>query len=234
MFKEKRFELIVDFVNKNGYATNETISKVLKIPFTTLRRDLNELHKKNFIVKVHGGAKTLKEKSILELNYLEKMGDNIEQKKIIAEKALLCIKPNESIFLDAGSTTYYLAKIIKKEFNNKIYTNSILHAQTLANNGIEDINILPGKLKLKTNAIVGVETIKALRKYYFDISFIGINAIDSEYNFYTTDEDESEIKKLVIQNSQFAFGLADKSKLKSKSFVKCGDKSQLAVIDEEV
>ncbi|AKU79610.1 DeoR/GlpR family DNA-binding transcription regulator [Spiroplasma turonicum] len=234
MFKEKRFELIIEYVNKNGYATNESISKELSIPFTTLRRDLNELHNQNYLIKVHGGAKTLKEKSILEANFSEKISDNIDQKKIIAEKALLCIKPNESVFLDAGSTTYFLAKIIKKDLNNRIYTNSILHAQVLANNGIEDINILPGRLKLKTNAIVGVETINSLKKYYFDVAFIGINAIDSDYNFYTTDEDEAEIKKIVVKNSHLAFALADKSKLNSRSFVKCGDKSQLAVIDEEV
>ncbi|AKX34025.1 DeoR family transcriptional regulator [Spiroplasma litorale] len=233
MFKEKRLELIINYVNKHGYATNESISNELKIPFTTLRRDLNELHKENYLVKVHGGAKVVKEKSILEENLTEKMSSNIEAKKNIAEKALHCIKQNESVFLDAGSTTYFLAKIIKKELNNKIYTNSILNAQILANNGVEDINLLPGKLKLKTNAIVGVETINSLKKYYFDVAFIGTNAIDSEYNFYTTDEDEAEVKRIVIKNSNLAFALADKSKLKSKSFVKYGDKTQLALINEE-
>ncbi|WP_339021644.1 hypothetical protein [Spiroplasma endosymbiont of Atherix ibis] len=159
---------------------------------------------------------------------------NVEAKKIIAKKASACIKPFETIFLDAGSTTFFLAEKIKPEFNNKIYTNSIINAQILAKNGVKYIKLLPGKLKISTVAICGVEKITALSKYNFDLAFLGINAVDKEFNFFTTDEDEAEVKRIAIKNSQFAFVLADISKNNSKSLVKFSDKSQIALINEEV
>ncbi|PPE04139.1 DeoR/GlpR family DNA-binding transcription regulator [Williamsoniiplasma lucivorax] len=232
MLREERIKLILDFVNQKGYCTNELISKELGIPFTTLRRDLTDLHNESKLRRVHGGAATIKEKSILETNLHEKLALNIEAKRNIAQKALACIKPLETIFLDAGSSTYYLAELIKPEYNNKVYTNSIINAQILAKNAIRDIYLLPGKLKLSTGAICGIETIQALTKYNFDVAFLGINAIDSAFNFYTTDEDEAEIKRTAIKNSQFTFGLGDSSKMNSKSFVKFSDKKEIALISE--
>ncbi|AGR42068.1 DeoR/GlpR family DNA-binding transcription regulator [Spiroplasma diminutum] len=234
MLRDERLKLILDFVNDNDYCSNEQISKHLNIPFTTLRRDLTDLHNESKLKRVHGGAKSIRERSILEAVLDEKLVTNIDAKRIIAKKALACIKPFETIFLDAGSTTYFLAEIIKPEFNNKIYTNSIINAQILAKNGVKDINLLPGRLKLSTIAICGVETIAALSKYNFDLAFLGINAVDKDYNFFTTDEDEAEVKRIAIRNSQFGFGLADMSKHNSKSFVKFSDKSQIALINEEV
>ncbi|AUM62605.1 DeoR/GlpR family DNA-binding transcription regulator [Spiroplasma monobiae] len=234
MIREERLRLILDYVNELDYCSNEQISKHLNIPFTTLRRDLTDLHNDSKLKRVHGGAKTIREKSILEAVLDEKLLTNIDAKKSIAKKAFDCIKPFETIFLDAGSTTFFLAELIKPELNNKIYTNSIINAQVLAKNGIKDINLLPGKLKVSTVAICGVETIAALSKYNFDLAFVGINAVDKEFNFFTTDEDEAEVKKIAIRNSQFAFGLADTSKNNSKSLVKFSDKSQIALINEEV
>ncbi|WP_303662017.1 DeoR/GlpR family DNA-binding transcription regulator [Williamsoniiplasma luminosum] len=233
MLREERLKLILDFVNNKGYCTNELISNKLGIPFTTLRRDLTDLHNETKLKRVHGGAKSIREKSILESNLYEKMTVNIEAKKMIAKKALECIKPFETVFLDAGSSTYFLAELIKPEYNNKVYTNSVINAQVLANNSIRDIYLLPGKLKISTGAICGVETIQALSKYNFDVAFLGINAVDNDFNFYTTDEDEAEVKKMAIKNAQFAFGLADTSKMHSKSFVKYSDKSQIALISNE-
>lgn len=232
VLKEQRLKKILEFVNIKGYCSNEDISKTLNIPFTTLRRDLTNLNNDYKLKRVHGGAQSLKEKTILEKQLEEKLTINIDAKKNIAKKALLCIKSSETIFLDAGSSTYFLAKQITPELNVKIYTNSIINAQILANNGNKNIYILPGKLKLSTGAICGVETVNAITKYYFDIAFLGLNAIDKEFNFYTTDDDEAEVKKTIIKHSQFSFGLADKSKMESKSFVVFSNKSQIALISE--
>ncbi|QEH61783.1 fructose operon transcriptional repressor [Spiroplasma chinense] len=234
MLREQRLQLILDYIEKKGYCTNEDLSKSLGIPFTTLRRDLTDLDSEHKLQRVHGGVKVIKEKSILEAELGEKLTENIEAKKLVAQKALLCIKPNESVFLDAGSSTYFLAQLIKPELNIRIYTNSITNAQVLASNGIRDINILPGHLKLSTGAICGVETISAINKFHFDVAFLGANAVDGEFNFYTTDNDEAEVKSTIIKNAQFAFILADKSKMNSKSFVRFSNKSEVALINEEV
>ncbi|ARU91648.1 DeoR family transcriptional regulator [Spiroplasma clarkii] len=233
MLKEERWKNILDYVNKKGYCTNEELSKVLSIPFTTLRRDLTDLSEINKLERVHGGAKSVKEKSILEEILDYKLTTNVAAKQKIAQKAIFCVKENETIFLDAGSNTYFLAQLITPNLNVRVYTNSIINAQVLANNGVKHIYVLPGRLKLSTQAICGVETLNAISNYNFDVAFIGVNAVDNEYNFYTTNDDEAEIKKKAIRCSQLSFGLADKSKMDSKSFIKFSNKKELALISDE-
>lgn len=233
MLREERWRNILDYVNKKGYCTNEELSKALQIPFTTLRRDLTDLNDYNRLERVHGGAKAVRERSILEEMLEFKLTNNVEAKQTIAEKALLCIKENETIFLDAGSSTSFLARLITPEKRVRVYTNSIVNAQILANNGVKNIYVLPGRLKLSTQAICGVETLNAISNYHFDVAFIGINAIDADFNFYTTNDDEAEIKKKAIRCSQLSFGLADSSKMDSKAFIKFSNKKEIALISEE-
>ncbi|PPJ44437.1 DeoR/GlpR transcriptional regulator, partial [Rhizobium sp. KAs_5_22] len=64
MLKEIRFENILNYLKNNDIAEIEKMSKDLKISLTTLRRDLSELEIENKIVKLHGGAKLVKEKLI--------------------------------------------------------------------------------------------------------------------------------------------------------------------------
>ncbi|KAF5295779.1 hypothetical protein FQA39_LY12952 [Lamprigera yunnana] len=234
MLKEKRFELITNYVDENNFCRNEDMAQDLKIPLTTLRRDLTELHDLKHIVRVHGGAKSIeKDKVILESNFNDRIIDNLEAKKIIARKAIECIKQNETVFIDAGSTTYFLSTLIKPEMNLKIYTNSIINAKVLAENQIKDVHVIPGKVNITTFAIYGTEAMATLSKFNFDVAFLGVNAVDSNYNCYTTNEDESEIKKKIVEQSILSFGLCDSSKLNSKSFAKFAARNQIAIITEE-
>jgi DeoR family fructose operon transcriptional repressor len=231
--RAQRHDLIVNVINELGYCTNEQISERLNIPLTTLRRDLDELDKLNLIERVYGGAKSLNRKMVGEQKFKLKLDDNVQAKEIIAKKALNCIKPGETIFIEAGSTNYQLVKLITKEMNLKIYTNSIENALLLSSNGILDINLIPGRLKNVTGAIVGVEAINFIHDFNFDVSFVGLNAIDEDFNYYTTDSDEAAVKKALIKNSNLAFALADTSKFGSISFVKFSSKDKLPVISEE-
>ncbi|WP_338969754.1 DeoR/GlpR family DNA-binding transcription regulator [Spiroplasma endosymbiont of Labia minor] len=231
--KAQRLDLITEFVNKHGYCSNELISENLNIPLTTLRRDLDELDKISKIIRIYGGAKSILNNVIYEQKLDEKLEKNITAKKNIAKKALDCIKENEIIFIDAGSTTLQLAKLIKPNLNLKIYTNSIENAIQLSKNNVNNINLIPGRLKNATGSIVGVDAISYLDNFHFDAAFIGVNAVDEEFNFYTTDTDEATIKKKIIEHSTLPFALIDSSKLNSISIVKFSSKNKMPIIHEE-
>ncbi|ATZ18535.1 DeoR family transcriptional regulator [Williamsoniiplasma somnilux] len=230
MLKEIRFENILNYLKNNDIAEIEKMSKDLKISLTTLRRDLSELEIENKIVKLHGGAKLVKEKLISE-DFLEnKLQTNVEEKKQLAQIANRKIKANTTLFLDAGSNPYFLAKIIDPSLNLTIVTNSIINVQELVKNGHQKIYLLGGKFTDVTGAILGYEAIEALKNYAFDLSFVGVNAVDDQGNVYTTSSDHAQIKIEIIKHSSKAFGLADSSKLHSKSFYKFTTIKDLEII----
>ncbi|WP_339022589.1 DeoR/GlpR family DNA-binding transcription regulator [Spiroplasma endosymbiont of Crioceris asparagi] len=232
MIKEKRQKLILDFVRGKEFVTHEEIAENFHIPSTTLRRDITDLDKQKKIKKVHGGVQEIKETQLYEEALNKKLHQNIEAKKNIAKKALDCIKPNETIYLDSGSTTYFLAKILPNDMNIKVYTNSIISAQELFSNGFKEVYILGGKIKDVTGAIVGAETVSQINTYNFDLAFIGINAMDAEGFLYTTNIEEAKIKETVIKNSYLCFGLIDTTKFNSKSFIKFSKKNTVTIISE--
>ncbi|WP_338971548.1 DeoR/GlpR family DNA-binding transcription regulator [Spiroplasma endosymbiont of Panorpa germanica] len=233
MIKAERQTLILDYINGRELSIVEDMVQELNVPFTTVRRDLLELEEQGLIIRVHGGAKPLRDKNVAEEMLDEKLVENIIAKKQIAAKALDCIKKGETIFLDAGSNTYYLSQIIKPELELRILTNSIINAQELTKNGNNYVHILGGRFKPKTGAIIGFEAVKSIQQYSFDLAFIGANAVDNEYNLYTTDDDEAQVKEQAIKQSRFAFALADRSKFNSKSFIKFASKKEVTVISED-
>ena len=57
------------------------------------------------------------------------------EKQRIAEAALKYIKPNDTIYLDGGSTVLELARLLKDRSNITIVTNSLRAAMELAAQG---------------------------------------------------------------------------------------------------
>ncbi|QHX35947.1 DeoR family transcriptional regulator [Spiroplasma sp. TIUS-1] len=230
MIKEQRYDVIKEFLKGKGIVLVEKISIELTIPLTTLRRDLNGMDKLGIINKHHGGVELVESFIIPEEFFDHKVAINIKEKLEIAKKAISKIKRNESIFIDAGSNGYYIAKLLKPNLELTIVTNSIYNIQELSKNGHKNIYLLGGKFKVVTGAIVGYEAIEALKNYNFDKAFIGVNAVDKNNDIYTTSSEHAQIKIEIIKHSQKAYGLADSSKLNSKSFYKFANTRELELI----
>ncbi|WP_434329507.1 DeoR/GlpR family DNA-binding transcription regulator [Mycoplasma capricolum subsp. capricolum] len=232
MIKEQRYKEILKKLEINELLSLDFLSTDLNIPLTTLRRDLKELEQRHKVIRTHGGVQLNKSNLIVE-DYLDnKINLNIQAKQQIAIKALKKIKPKTCIFLDSGSTTYYLAKILDPNLDLKIVTNSILNVQELSKNNHQNIYLLGGKYQMVTSSILGYQAVNDLKNYSFDLSFIGINAVDEQNNIYTTSDDHAQLKIQVIKNSNKSYGLVDQSKKHSKSFYKFATNLELELIED--
>lgn len=78
----------------------------------TVRRDLDRLQERGLLYRSHGGA-VQRELYPLEQAYDIKKINNIDIKEKIATKALTLINDGDTIFLDAGTTTFELSRLLK-------------------------------------------------------------------------------------------------------------------------
>ncbi|PPE04972.1 DeoR family transcriptional regulator [Entomoplasma ellychniae] len=218
MIKFERKKLIIDFLKEKGISYNEVLSEKLNIPMSTLRRDLNELLKEGLINKMHGGVEYNDSSLVMEDFFESKLNNNVDEKILIAKKAIKLIKKNESIFIDSGSNGFYVCKFLPKDLNLKIVTNSVYNVLELMKQGHQKVYLLGGKFKPVTGAIIGYEAIQSIANYSFDKAFIGINAIDDQFNLYTTNSEHAQVKIEIIKCSKQTYGLADSSKFNKKSF----------------
>jgi DeoR family fructose operon transcriptional repressor len=200
---------------------------------STIRRDLNALDKKGELVKVHGGAVASKTSfKMRDDDVSDRRVINMDEKRRIAKYAASLIKPDDFVYIDAGTTTEYITDYITE--TNAIYvTNAVDHALKLARKGCE-VYLTGGRLKSSTEAIVGAEASEILSGYNFTIGFWGTNGIRRGTGFTTPDREEAGVKRISFKNCKRKYIVADSSKFDAISPVNFADFEEAVIITDKL
>ena len=119
---------------REGVARVEDLRKTLKVSVATIRRDLEVLEEQGKVRRVHGGAVST-ESRLEESVFDDKTTQSSKEKLRIAEEAYRMIEREESIFIDGGSTTLFLARMLCDRNDLTVVTNSLRAALELAEKG---------------------------------------------------------------------------------------------------
>lgn len=216
MLTEERHQAILARLEQEEIVKVSELIQLLNASESTIRRDLQELEDKGFLVRIHGGAKKSQQLGF-EPNMSEKTAKFQTEKQKIAKAAAQTIKNGEVIYLDAGTTTLEMIPFLSAITGLKVVTNSVKHASLLIDHGI-DTMILGGTIKIATNAVLGINAGEQLRKLRFNRCFMGMNGAHSEAGFTTPDPEEALIKQIALEHSQQAYVLLDHSKFQQTTF----------------
>lgn len=226
MLKTERKQLILEELQEHHVVSLEKLVSLLETSESTVRRDLDELESENKLRRIHGGAElphSLQQEETIQ----EKSVKNLQEKKLLAQKAASLIKEQDVIFIDAGTTTAFLIK----ELSNKditVVTNSIHHAVQLVEKQIPTV-MVGGSVKMTTDASIGGVALNQINQLHFDRAFIGMNGVDE--NYYTTpDMEEGAIKRAIIDNAKQTYVLVDASKVGQTCFAKVAPLKRAVVI----
>ncbi|WP_026389399.1 DeoR/GlpR family DNA-binding transcription regulator [[Acholeplasma] multilocale] len=232
MLKEERRAMIVKIIDERDFVKNKTLSELTNSTIQTIISDINQLHDEGQIMKVYGGAKSIKSENTKSYERFdeEKENTNANAKDVIAQKAASLINDGDLIFLDTGTSTKKMAKYLENK-NVSIVTNGYSIALELMKLNME-VCLVGGTLNPTTHATVGELSLKFLDNFNFDKVFIGMNNLYQD-NFYTSNLQEATLKAKVINNSEEAFVLMDSSKFNTKNRIKVDTKKQITLISEQ-
>src|SRR5699024_9288625 len=147
----------------------------------TIRSDLNYLDQQGLLIRTHGGATIIKKQNHLsiEKDYSFRERKNHEEKKEIAKQAVNYIHDGECIILDASSTCYELAHLLKNtKLRLTILTNGLKTADLLKDNPNVTLILIGGIVKGSSNAIEGLLGTEILNKVHVDCGFFSGHAFD--------------------------------------------------------
>ncbi len=234
MLRNLRLEMILKLVDEKEYVSLHELMKKTSSSESTIRGDLVALEKEGKIIRLHGGAKSIKQNnsSLTELNMNEKSSLNVEQKILIAKYAANLIKDNTLVYIDAGTTTSFLCDYISSN-GNIFVTNSMTIAQKLTKRNYK-VYVTGGEIKLSTDAFVGSFPIETIKRFTFDLGFFGSNAISLKQGYTTPDYEEAIIKKTALERSNKAYVLADSSKLGFEQGVKFASFQEATLITDKI
>lgn len=211
MLAEQRAERILRELAQRRAATVTDLCLVTGASEATIRRDLTALAKQGKLNKVHGGAMLLGgEFHGEELDMETKRGLYTEEKDRTARYAAGLVGDDDVVFLDAGTTVLRVAGHLRPS-KALFLTNSIECACRLMERNLRTC-VLGGTLKAGTMALVGAETLEALRRYNFTKAFLGCNGVTVTQGFTTPDPEEAAVKALAADRAQEVYVLADSSK----------------------
>ena len=212
MLALERQKRILEILSIEGAVMVSKLSAELGVTEETVRRDLEKLEAKELLRRTHGGALPMDEGSY-EYSLEKRKGLNVEAKQAMARKAAQYIATGDTIFLDASTTTFYLAKEIKSMKNVTIITNSIRVINELC--GIEGIKVIAvGGIVSKNQSLIGAMTENYITDNYFaDKMFFSSKGIGDNSIILESNDQECFIKQSMLKNSKVHFYLCDKSKI---------------------
>ena len=225
MFKSQRQEQILELLKTTKYMTVEQLSRTLYVSEPTVRRDLNELARQNFIARSHGGA-MLRSEHNAEVPIDFRSAFQTKAKSAIAKKAAELIKDGDVVFIDASTTTLHILEHIKSKSNLTVITNSIQASLYLRNSGIT-VYSTGGRLLDNSLAYGGSFAEEILQKFNIDIFFFSSFGLLENGEIQDYSEPETSLRTKVLQNAKISVFLCDMSKLGKKSLFNVANVSEV-------
>ncbi|WP_125611893.1 DeoR/GlpR family DNA-binding transcription regulator [Specibacter cremeus] len=228
MFAEERHDRIAELVGNRGRVTVTELAELFAITQETVRRDLASLEDSRILRRVHGGAVALDRLSTSEPSLTERAGRRLDEKRRIAAAAMRLVPhaATASVLLDSGSTTAALADRLAGWSPSApadellVITNSLPIATTLAANPNLQLDILGGRVRGLTSAVVGARATEQLAGLRPDVAFLGTNGVHAGFGLSTPDPVEAATKTAMVRAARQVVVLADASKLGAETLVR--------------
>lgn len=178
----------------------------------TLRRDIDALEAEGAVIRVRGGARSMKFiTATYEDRYEARLSLDSGAKGRIAAAAIRLFDTGMSIFIDSGTTTLRIADYLPND-RFLITTSSPDLARELHRTPLAVINIVGGMYNRENHTLSGQGAIKFISDMTFDLAIMAPSGYTKEGGFSSGNYSECEFKKKVIERSRHVAMLITSSK----------------------
>lgn len=214
MYAAERRRQILSLIRDEASVKVSDLAGQFGVSPSTIRRDLNELHRADLLSRTYGGAVT----SLLnepEPPFIERGTAHSAEKERIGQAAANLVRPGETIVVDGGTTTECLARRLREARGITVVTFGMNILAALA--GAEGITVIGigGLLEHRTLIFGGVLALDALAAFNlrFDKAFIAATGVSAEDGLTNYGFEEIPLKRKAIEGAREVILLADSSKV---------------------
>ena len=205
MYQKERLENIVQIVKQHGYVTVKYLVSSLHYSNATINRDLNLLVAQKRIRRSYGGVEYIEKKGValpFRSSYMRK------EKLKIGKKATELIDDNDTVFIDASTTTERMVQFLAEKKGITVITNNMAVVMHLSEFGIKTV-CLGGTVIEPPYMLGGEETVENALKYRVDKMFFSVGYV-TENGFVS---EASLLHRVMLKNAKKVYLLTNKSKL---------------------
>jgi DeoR family transcriptional regulator, ulaG and ulaABCDEF operon transcriptional repressor len=145
MHERERWQLILNQLRERGIVRVSDLAMLTGASVATLRRDLARLEDSGQLQRIHGGAERADvsgQNQLTATSFGASQTINAARKRAVAARAADLCEDGDSIILNAGSTTWFMAQFLRGH-RMQVLTNSFPIAQELIAHSANRV-VLPG------------------------------------------------------------------------------------------
>jgi DeoR family glycerol-3-phosphate regulon repressor len=233
MGPDERHAAILELLGLNQEIKVDEIAEKLLVSRETIRRDLAALDSRGLLRRVHGGAQLAKTSQ--EAPFRQRLTENTAAKEKIARMAVGLFEPDDTLFIDTGSTTEFFAEALARTRRHTIITNSVGVALKMHLGSSQSrVYLIGGEYRGETGEVLGSITLDQIGKLRADHAVLTVGAIDAIDGFMDFDLEEAMVARAMIAQSQRVTIIADGSKFGRVAMAKvCDFQTVDRVVTEE-
>lgn len=223
---QREEEILRALQRAGGSYRVSALAELLNVSKETIRRNVKTLEERRLVRKVHGGVHLAED--VVEPPFENRLNAQADVKEVLAQAVAKTISDGDSVFLDIGSTTAYVALALRNHSNLFVVTNSVFVAQTLATRNNNRVFLAGGELRAHDGGAFGAEALDLVRRLNVQFAVFSAGAVNSELGFMLHDLEEANIARVAAENAQVCIVVADSKKFNKRAPVSL---DKMSVID---
>ncbi len=212
MLLEDRKEYIIEKIKKQPSITVKELRAAFGVSEVTVRKLLIQMEQEGTLKRSWGGAVRITN-AAHELAYEDKENKNLMEKRAIARVAYDLIKDGETIYIDCGTTSFELVKLV-------IAGNKHLIVCTNAFNILAELRKAPeiqsimigGELRPAIYSCVGPMAVKMMKMIVVDRAFVTGDHFSLSHGFSVSTLKDADMKSAVFSVAKRNYIIMDSSK----------------------
>jgi DeoR family glycerol-3-phosphate regulon repressor len=199
---------IMKTLDLEGACSVTELARQLAVSDETIRRDVTAMASRGLLERVHGGV--VLPQLLREPAFQKRLQNNAEAKARIARRVAAMVRNGDSLMLDTGSTTAYVARALADHSGLMVVTNCTEIAGRLA--GRNRVYLAGGELRADDGAVFGASAMRFVEQFRVRYAVLSIGAIDSRDGLMDFYLQEAEFSRAVMAQASQTLVVADHSK----------------------
>jgi len=226
----ERQSLLQQLLSQRGMADMETLAAELRVSPSTVRRDLESLEQQGLVKRTHGGVIWVGDKSAGARPYAfdQRMGYQHDAKRAIARAARKLVAPGQTVLIDGGTTTFYLAQELLGT-SIQLVTNSLPIANLFLNDEHVELILTGGLMYPRYGVLLGPTAEHILSTIHTKTLFLSVAGIHNG-GLYNQNLLLVQSERRMMEQAQEVILLVDSTKFGQQALARLGELSEVDTV----
>ena len=237
MLIAERHSRLKELIARRGMCDLKSLSAELSVSHSTVRRDLDVLEQQGLVKQTHGGVIWVAEKSAgtngaggtsRPYAFDQRMGYQLDAKRQIARAARELVQPGETILIDGGTTTFFLAEeLIGRPL--QLVTNSLPIANLFLNDENVELILTGGLMYPRYGVLLGPGAENMLATIHTKTLFLSTAGVHAGM-LYNQNLLLVQSERRMMEQAQQVVLLADSTKFGQQALAQLGKLEEVDIV----